>query len=194
MAHGGAAAFKYLMNHFVVISGCSGGGKSTLLSALQRQGHAVVEEPGRRVVRVQLETGGSALPWQDTEAFLHRVLDLTRSDYDRAGAAGGGWVFFDRSWVDAATALQALTGMSVTQMRRRELRYHRCVFLAPPWPEIYRRDPERRHDVQAALDEYERLLHAYPALGYEVHLLPKDSVESRADFVLETLARERTAR
>jgi predicted ATPase len=30
---------------FVVISGCSGGGKSTLLSELQRRGHAVVEEP-----------------------------------------------------------------------------------------------------------------------------------------------------
>jgi predicted ATPase len=31
---------------FVVISGCSGGGKSALLSELSERGHAVVEEPG----------------------------------------------------------------------------------------------------------------------------------------------------
>jgi predicted ATPase len=37
------------MNRFVVISGCSGGGKSTLLAELGRRGHAVVEEPGRRI-------------------------------------------------------------------------------------------------------------------------------------------------
>ncbi|MPT22826.1 MAG: ATPase, partial [Starkeya sp.] len=38
------------MDRFVVISGCSGGGKSTLLTELARRGFAVVEEPGRRIV------------------------------------------------------------------------------------------------------------------------------------------------
>jgi predicted ATPase len=35
------------MNRFVVISGCSGGGKSTLLAELGRRGHTVI---GRRIV------------------------------------------------------------------------------------------------------------------------------------------------
>jgi predicted ATPase len=39
------------VDRFVVISGCSGGGKSTLLAELARRGHAVVEEPGRRIVQ-----------------------------------------------------------------------------------------------------------------------------------------------
>jgi predicted ATPase len=30
-------------------------------------------------------------------------------------------------------------------------RYHRRVFLAPPWPEIYETDPERRHGLDVAL-------------------------------------------
>ncbi|WP_207234152.1 AAA family ATPase [Pseudomonas aeruginosa] len=39
------------MNYFVAISGCSGGGKSTLLAELKLRGHAVVEEPGRRIIQ-----------------------------------------------------------------------------------------------------------------------------------------------
>ena len=41
------------MDRFVVISGCSGGGKSTLLAESGRRGYAVVEEPGRRIVQNQ---------------------------------------------------------------------------------------------------------------------------------------------
>jgi predicted ATPase len=39
------------VNRFVVISGCSGGGKSTLLIELGQRGYATVEEPGRRIVK-----------------------------------------------------------------------------------------------------------------------------------------------
>ncbi|MCL2892590.1 AAA family ATPase [Brenneria tiliae] len=46
------------MNHFVIISGCSGGGKSTLLTELKRRGHAVVEEPGRRIIQEETRSGG----------------------------------------------------------------------------------------------------------------------------------------
>ena len=38
------------MNRFIILSGCSGGGKSTLLAELARRGFATVEEPGRRIV------------------------------------------------------------------------------------------------------------------------------------------------
>ncbi|WP_081718406.1 AAA family ATPase [Lutibaculum baratangense] len=51
-------------NRFLIISGCSGGGKSTLLSALSRRGHAVIEEPGLRIVRKETSSGGGALPWR----------------------------------------------------------------------------------------------------------------------------------
>jgi predicted ATPase len=44
----------YDVNRFVVISGCSGGGKSTLLIELGRRGYATVEEPGRRIVKEEM--------------------------------------------------------------------------------------------------------------------------------------------
>ncbi len=175
------------MNRFVVISGCSGGGKSTLLAELGRRGHAVVEEPGRRIVKEELENGGQALPWVDGAAFARRAVAMALAD--RAAAeAREGWVFFDRGLVDAAAALQHMTGEPALETLARPHPYHRRVFLTPPWPEIYGTDPERRHGLDAAVAEYERLLKAYPALGYEVVVLPKVSVAERADFVLDALA------
>jgi hypothetical protein len=55
-------------------------------------------------------------------------------------------------------------------------------------PEIYVSDSERRHGLDAAVAEYQRLLDLYPSLGYEVTILPKVSVPERADFVLHSLA------
>ncbi len=51
------------MDRFVVLSGCSGGGKSTLLAELRRRGHACVEEPGRRIIQEEARNGGQAVPW-----------------------------------------------------------------------------------------------------------------------------------
>jgi predicted ATPase len=176
-----------IVQRFVVISGCSGGGKSTLLRELAQRGHAVVEEPGRRIVRDELERGGTALPWVDGVAFARRAIELALAN--RADAhRHAGWVFFDRGLVDAAVALQHLTGEPVLTELGQRHRYHRRVFLAPPWREIYATDPERRHGFDDAIAEYGRLSEAYGSLGYEVMTLPKLDVALRADFVIGALS------
>jgi len=45
-----------------------------------------------------------------------------------------------------------------------------------------------RHSLDAGVAECARLVNAYPALGYEVTILPQVSVAERAEFVLRTLA------
>jgi predicted ATPase len=170
-----------------VISGCSGGGKSTLLSELARRGYSVVEEPGRRIVREEGKGDGTALPWVDGVAFARRAIATALADWAQARSMSG-WVFFDRGLIDAAAGLEHLTGEPAVVRVGRTRHYHRRVFLAPPWPEIFAADAERRHDLDAATAEYERLLSAYPSLGYEVINLPKASVPERADFVLRALA------
>ncbi|MDH7798354.1 MULTISPECIES: AAA family ATPase [unclassified Beijerinckia] len=181
------------MNRFVIISGCSGGGKSTLLAELARRGHAVVEEPGRRIVQDEVARQGTALPWIDLTAFLRRAVAVALADRE-AAAAQRGWVFFDRGLVDAAVGLEHETGEPLLQALGKVLgtahRSHHRAFLTPPWPEIYVTDPERQHGFAAAVAEYERLLVAYPALGYDVSILPKVSVTERADFILDLLERD----
>ena len=175
-------------DRFVVISGCSTGGKSTLLAELGRRGHATVEEPGRRIVKQELVGDGSALPWLNKAVFARRAIELAIADRRAAADRPAGWVFFDRGLVDAAAALQHLTGEPTLDTLGRAHRYHRRAFLAPPWPEIYVTDPERRHGLDEAIAEYRRLLIVYPSLSYEVILLPKVSVATRVDFVLHALA------
>ena len=174
------------MERFIVISGSSSGGKSTLVAELRRRGHAAVEEPGRRIVKEEMKGDGSALPWADEAAFARRAMALALSDL-RSATALDGWVFFDRSWIDAASALVHLTGEQILMRLARVHRYHRRVFLAPPWPEIYVTDAERHHGLDVAAREYSRLVEAYSTLGYEVQVLPKVGVSLRADLVLSTL-------
>jgi len=174
-------------DRFVLISGCSGGGKSTLLLELARRGYATVDEPGRRIVKSEMLGEGLALPWVDEISFARHVIALALTDRETISDPAG-WVFFDRGLIDAAAALQHLTSEPALATMGQALRYHSRAFLAPPWPEIYAVEPERRHGLNAAIAEYRRLLDVYPSLGYEVIILPKVSPPERADFVLDILA------
>ena len=168
-----------------MISGSSSGGKSTLLMELARRGYATVEEPGRRIVKQELLGDGGALPWVDAVAFARRAVALALADLGEARDLSD-WVFFDRGLIDAAAALQHMTGEPALETVRQH-RFNNTVFLAPPWPEIYVTDTERRHDLAFAVAEYERLLGVFPSLGYQVTVLPKVGVSERADFVLSKL-------
>jgi predicted ATPase len=93
---------------------------------------------------------------------------------DRAIAdASAPWVFFDRGLIDAAAALEHLTGEPVVKSLGSAHRCNKRVFLAPPWPEIFVSDEERRHGLAEAVGEYDRLVELYPLLGYDIHSLPK---------------------
>lgn len=173
-----------MKDRFVVLSGCSGGGKSTLLDELRRRGYAVIEEPGRRVVQTELSHGGEALPWLDLEAFARKAIKLSLDDLERASVLQS-WVFFDRGLVDAAVALQNATGLPL--LPGLSERYCNKVFLVPPWSEIFRTDAERQHSFAEAVAEFERLHGAYTGLGYSVKLIPKTEVAERADFVISEL-------
>ena len=181
-----------MSDRFVVLSGCSGGGKSTLLAELARRGYSVVEEPGRRIVREETARGGTALPWVDAEAFVRRAIEMALEDRESAKDLPG-WVFFDRGLIDAISALTDMTGEPTLHELGNRHRYHSKVFLTPPWPEIYETDPERKHGLAQAEAEYTRLIRDYDVLGYEVLEVPKCPVDQRADFVLAHLPVERPA-
>ena len=169
---------------FVLITGCSGGGKSTLCAALAARGFAVVPEPGRRIVEEEEAGDGAALPWVDPAAFARRALAMARADL---AAAGPGPVFFDRGLVDAALALEHAAAVPLNQSLGRSRHYARAVFLAPPWPEIFARDAARRHGFAEAEAEFRRIERALPELGYRAVILPKTPVAERLALVLRKL-------
>ncbi len=162
-----------MAHRFFVLSGCSGGGKSTLLDALSAAGYATVPEPGRRVLRA-----GGPRPWEDLAGFLEACIALARADHAQAATLPGP-VIFDRCVIDALSGLAAL-GLTLSDPG---LRYASPVFLAPPWPELFASEPERQHGLAEAVAEYERLLRAFPAAGYAVEIMPKAPVAERVAWI-----------
>lgn len=173
-----------------VISGCSGGGKSTLIAEMARRGYAVKPEPGREIVREQMAAGGDGLPWTDMARFAELCIERSIRFHREAGVEPGP-VLFDRSLLDAVNARQQ-HGLPVGEDHRaalRQYRYAPTVFMAPPWEELFSSDPERRHAFADAVAEYEALTAFYPAQGYRVVVLPRLPVGQRADFLESELVR-----
>src|SRR5215831_5322062 len=177
-------------HQFVVLSGCSGGGKSSLLAELGRRGFPIYEEAGRQVVKEQLYIGGNALPWSDASQFVE--LTISRSIHQMLTAARSDQLsFFDRGIVDQVSGLEHLN-LPVPQhllSATDRFRYHEKVFMMPPWPEIFSNDNERKHSFEDAVSNYATLLRTYARLGYQIVLVPKLDVSARADFVVNLVNR-----
>jgi predicted ATPase len=90
-----------------------------------------VEEPGRRIVKEEMRGAGLALPWVNGTAFARRAIEIALAD--RASVSReAGWVFFDGGLLDAAAALQHMTGEPTLTTLGQAYRYRRRIFLAPP--------------------------------------------------------------
>ena len=65
-----------------------------------------------------------------------------------------------------------------------KFRYASRVFVAPPWPEIFTQDDERKQTFEEAERTHDAIAKAYLELGYELVPLPRAPVEARLRFVL----------
>ncbi|MBF9031865.1 AAA family ATPase [Rhodobacterales bacterium HKCCE3408] len=168
----------------ILLTGCSGAGKSALLAEMAARGWDTVKEPGRRVTRAEERMGGTGLPWIDPERFARLCLKMAMADWEGARA---GTVIFDRGVLDAALALARADAEPGAAAGR--CTYDLAV-LAPPWESIFDRDPERQHSFDDAVAEYEDIAAALADLGMEVETLPEAPVAARADW-LEAILRAR---
>lgn len=172
-----------------VITGGPGSGKSTLIEALAKHGICTMPESGRAIIQDQVAIGGEALPWSDQRAFAELMLGWELRSY-RAALRLSGPVIFDRGVPDVLGYLR-LSGLPVpshVDHAAQIFRYHRRVFIAPPWLEIYASDAERKQSFEEAQATYEVLTETYSALGYNLIPLPLDSIQERVRFVLAMVA------
>jgi predicted ATPase len=171
---------------FHVLTGGPGSGKSTLIAALRRMGFNGSTEAGRAIIRDQVAIGGPALPWRDPRLFAELMLCWEMRSY-RMAEQQTGPVFFDRGLPDVVGYLR-LTGLPVPahiNEAAAAFLYNRRVFVAPPWPEIFHQDGERKQTFAEAERTYEALVAAYAGVGYELAELPRSTVEERVRFVLD---------
>ena len=89
--------------------------------------------------------------------------------------------FFDRGLIDAAAALERLTGEPTLAALAQAHRYHNRIFLVPPWPEIYVTDTERRNDFDEAIVEQSICSASTPHLVTRCSCCPRQEHQSVPD-------------
>jgi predicted ATPase len=171
-------------DHFFIVTGGPGSGKSCLIDAIERLGYPRSVEAGRGIIQDQVDIGGQALPWADRALFAELMLSWEMRSYHLAQQHPGP-VFFDRGVLDVAGYLR-LSGLPVpphVAKAAERFRYNKHVFVAPPWKEIFHPDQERKQDFDEAIRTYDALTATYKEFGYNLVELPRVSVEDRVQFV-----------
>src|SRR5580658_6469101 len=174
-------------DHLWIITGGPGSGKSTLIGALAARGLDSMPEAGRAIIQDQVAIGGDALPWSDRPAFAELMLSWEMRSY-RAALKLNGPVIFDRGIPDVLGYLRLcdLPIPAHVTKAAQAFRYHHRVVVAPPWPEIFAMDAERKQTFEEAEATHQVMIETYSALGYEMIPLPLDSVQERVKFLLSS--------
>ena len=180
-----------MSENFIVITGGPGSGKTTLVDRLREHGYPAVGEAGRAIIRDQVAIGGIAHHTADWTVGAEVLLAWEMRSYREAtaDARAGQLVFFDRGIPDLVGYHPMMGGRTPPHFlaAAARFRYRRRVFVAPPWPEIYVNDAERKQDLAEAIRSYHAVVDAYESCGYELVTLPKSTVDERVDFVLSGL-------
>ena len=143
-------------------------------------------EAGRAIIQAQLAIGGSALPWADQNLFAELMLCWDMRSYNEALLSPTP-VLFDRGIPDAMGYL-LLNNLPVPAHIEKSVHtfpYNQRVFIAPPWPEIFTQDNERKQTLAEAIATYHTIAALYTKLGYELLHLPLAPVEERVLFVMQ---------
>ena len=171
----------------IIITGGPGAGKTTLLLALQALGHTIVGDSARTIVQDRRRRGLS--PRQNTSEFAREVLRIDIENFVQH-AATPGYVFFDRSVLDALCLLDHVTPLSESELSRwlSQHPYYSKVFVLPPWKAIYTTDAERDHTFAHAEAVHGIVQAWYRRCRSQLLEVPKVSVAERCAYVLQALA------
>jgi predicted ATPase len=178
-------------SNLFVISGGPGSGKTAVLCELAKLGFQCAPEVARQIIQEQVRDGGSALPWQDREAYTRLMLQRSIESYLLHSPALR-TTFSDRGVPDTL-AYARLIALPEDELMHdilaacRQYRYASVVLLAPPWKEIYETDGERKQDFAESERTFEQITEVYREGGYQLLPLPKMTPVARARFILHQI-------
>jgi predicted ATPase len=172
-------------HNFYVVTGGPGAGKTRLLQCLAARGYSYIPETAREIIKERLSQGLSRRP--DAKSFAEQIFAKDWANFISNSDAS--LLFFDRSFVDSACMLFDADSNAYNKIKDTHVnnRYNNTVFITPPWIEIYRNDTERDQPFEEAIRVYQRLESWYREHKYHVVILPKDTAENRATFILHQI-------
>lgn len=179
----------------VVITGGPSTGKTAVVEVLQQKGHHCFEEVIRAMTLAKkaeesdvVFESNPIVSVADPEAFNQMILDARVDQYKSTIESSHELVFFDRGIPDV------LAYMDCFQQEYDESFENACIankydliFLMPPWKEIHVVDNERFESYEESLRINECLANSYTSFGYDVQIVPKDTILNRVEFILDRI-------
>lgn len=179
----------------IVITGGPSTGKTSVITALEKKGYYCLHEVIRSFTSSAHEKSdlknfktNPIVSVNDPMAFNQKVLDARLAQYKKAINSDEEFVFFDRGVHDVLAYMHCFKqNYGQDFITAAEDTTYDAIFVMPPWPEIFTKDSERFETYEEGLKVHESLLHTYAQFGYEVVMVPKESIENRVAFLASYL-------
>ncbi len=177
-----------MAQEIIVLIGGPGTGKTTIIDGLKAKGYCCYPEISREITLEAKKQGIEQLFLEKPLLFSELLLEGRKKQHQNALNEPHNRVFIDRGIPDILAYMHYIGDSypSFFDMACREHKYHK-IFILPPWEEIYESDAERYENYEQAKLIYNHLVETYSYYGYELTEVPKDSVEKRIEFILNSL-------
>ncbi len=179
----------------IVLTGGPSTGKTSVIQHLEKTGHfcfhevirIMTQEKRKKEVDSVFKTN-PIVSVSNPQEFNQKILDARVAQYTASEQMNEKIVFFDRGIPDVLAYMNCF-GQKYPKTFEKACadHYYDLVFLMPPWQEIHVSDNERFESYEESLLINDCLLNCYTHFGYDVKVVPKDTVVNRAEFILDSI-------
>lgn len=179
----------------IVITGGPGTGKTSVINGLEKAGYKCFHEVIRDIT-MEAKKAGDLKSFttnpialvSDSELFNQKLLEGRTQHYKASFGVKDEVVFFDRGIPDVLAYMnyfkQEYDGSYVNAAVENK---YDVIFLLPMWKSIYTNDDERFESYEEGVEIENQLKEIYTRCGYDVIMVPKDTIDNRINFILETI-------
>lgn len=176
------------MQKKIVLAGGPGTGKTSVLNELKRGGYYCMPEISRDITIKAQQEGIQQLFLTDPYLFSKLLFEGRENQYKNASKTNQKFVFFDRGLPDIQAYMEYAKQEYPVDLREKIMNYrYDHVFIFKPWKKIYISDNERYENFTESLEIDSYLQKVYEELGYSPIEVPFNSIEKRAEFILNWL-------